>query len=449
MSPAKIAAFSLFTLVTFALSLEFGSWVLLKAFDAKVGKYYNRVASGYSVFRTTPNFTFLTQKSDPSQPDVTTDSLGFVHDTPVAEEKPENTIRIFLNGGSALFGAGQATVYEPAIKYPRALYSYPISIAGKLKTYLSKARPDLDFEVINAAAYTKTMHQSIPDYLSVISRMSPDFVINMDGYNDLNAFTTGTPYADLHKDLQKYIDLAAPLGFPEFLSSYQVAKRIVNRIFVSPFETGLGIRIEAANPSSALPRSAYLAKRPEFVAASHRFLAILDHYMSLMRQDGVEFLFALQPMVDRGMNKPLTPSEAQWQHYVQTFKDEHPEYRLILRYFFDEYLSDQLEEHVTMAGFRYIDFGKSSRSLDSNFQLFTDYCHLTLEGNQFVAEQLGNFVLEKLAHTRAGPLPRDSVEANPPRVSEADTLPPSPPRDERLARTYNGPGHWAMYSLRQ
>jgi hypothetical protein len=403
----KIAIFSLFTLVTFALAVEIGSWALLEVFDAKVHVRYNRVISGYSVFRTTPNFAFLTNKSDPSQPEVVTDSRGFVHDTAVAEQKPANTIRIFLNGGSALFGAGQAAAYEPALKFPRPLYSYPISIAGKLKAYLSRARPDLDFEVINAAAYTKKLHQSIPDYLSVISRMSPDFVINMDGYNDLNALVTGSPYADLHEDLQSYIDLGAAPGFPEVLNSYQVGKRIVDRIFVRPFDTALEIRIEDADPAETVPRSAYLAKRAEFIAASQRLLEILDHYMSLLRQDGVEFMFTLQPMVERGMNKPLTPSEAEWQHYVQSFKDEHPDYRLLLRYFFDDYLSDRLEERVTRAGFRYIDFGRSSQSLDSNFQLFTDYCHLTLEGNQFVAEQMGDFVLAKLADAAPAPSDRD------------------------------------------
>jgi hypothetical protein len=411
LGPAKIAGFSLFTLIVFALLFEAASWVLLTAFDAKLGPQHNRVTSGYSVFRTTPDFTFLTNKTDPAQPDVTTDSRGFVHDTPVDEVKPPNTIRIFLNGGSALFGAGQAAVYAPAKKFPSALYSYPISIAGKLKDTLRAARPDLQFEVINAAAYTKKLHQSIPDYLATISRLSPDFVINMDGYNDLNAFVTGTPYADLHEELQTYIDLAAPPDLPETLGSYQIAKRIVDRIYVRPFATGLSIRIEDDAPATVLPRSAYLEKKAGYVKAADRFLDVLDHYTAVLRRDNVEFMFALQPMVDRGINKPLTESEAVWQRYVQSFKDEHPDYRLILRYFFDDYLSDALESRVTAAGYRYVDLGRQSQTLDANFQLFTDYCHLTLEGNQFVADQMAAFVLEKLnarvaATTGPAPTPR-------------------------------------------
>jgi len=401
-SPAKRIGFSLIALLLFAFVFELGSWVVLLAADAKLHARYNRVTSGYSVFRTTPDFSFITNRSEPEQPQVTTDSYGFVHDGELAESKPEGTVRIFLNGGSALFGAGQAAVYEPERAYPRGVYSYPISIAGMLESYLAAARPDLDFEVINAAAYTKRMHQSIPDYLATISRFDPDFVINMDGYNDLSAFVTGTPWADLHEEMQDYIDLEAPPRFPEFLGSYQLMKRVVERLFGNPFDTGLEVRVEGERPSVTVPRERYDDRRPAYVDNAQRFLESLDHYMAVLRQDDVEFLFALQPMVDRLENKPLTESEAAWQRYVQSFKDENPDYRLILRYFFDDYLSAELASRVHEAGFDYIDLGRASRVLGSDFQLFTDYCHLTEEGNQFVAEQMGAFVLAKLDERQSG-----------------------------------------------
>lgn len=401
LTPAKRVGFSLIALLLFALLAELFSWALLLGAGAELNPRYNRVVSGYSVFRTTPNFSFITNRSEPGQPAVTTDENGFVHDAPIQEEKPSGTVRIFLNGGSALFGAGQAAVYEPARAYPRGVFSYPISIAGKLAAHLEAARPDLDFEVVNAAAYTKRMHQSLPDYLSTISRFDPDFVINMDGYNDLGAFVTGTPWADLHEELQSYIDLEATPGLLQSTGVWQVMRRVVDRLFVNPFDTGLGVRIEEVAPEVALPREAYLEQKPRFVASADRFLDILDHYTAVLRQDEVDFLFTLQPMVDRGLNKPLTQSEADWQRYIQSFKDEHPEYRLILRYFFDDYLSDQLQARVEAAGFDYIDLGRASRVLGSDFQLFTDYCHLTQEGNQFVAEQMGRFVLAKLAQRRS------------------------------------------------
>jgi hypothetical protein len=397
LSPGKFASFLLIAVVAFLLLIELACWIVLEAADAKILPRHNRVLSGYSVFTTTPNFRFLTSKTDPSQTDVASDDFGFVHDTPIAMEKPEGVVRIFLNGGSALFGAGQSRVYSAAHPYPHALFSYPDSIAGQLQGYLSERRPDIRFEVINAAAYTKKMHQSMTDYLSVISRFSPDFIINMDGFNDLNAFVSGTPFADLGKDVQLYVDLQAPLRFPETTSLYQILKRIHERLFFDPFQTGLGVRIHTTPPEVDSPRSAYEGKKATYVANAQRFIENLDRYAALLRQDEVDWLFVLQPMVDRGINKELTESEAAWQRHVQSFKHDHAEYRSIMRYFFDDYLSDVLAEHVEAAGFTYIDMGRESVELGSDFQLFTDYCHLTLEGNEFVARQMGEFVLKNLS----------------------------------------------------
>jgi hypothetical protein len=396
-SRTKFFGFLATTLLIFAIAIEAASWLLLTAMDAKVHPRYNRVVSGYSVFSAAPDFTFLTSKTDASQADVVTDDYGFIHDEPIAMAKPEGTVRIILNGGSALFGAGQSLVYGAARAFPNPVYSYPNSIAGQLKSYLRERRPDLRFEVVNAATYSKKVHQSLTDYVSTISRFSPDFVINMDGYNDLNAFVTGTPFVDLAKDLQLYIDLGAPPRFPETLNVYQVLKRVLSRLFANPFKTGLGVKVEETEPAVAIPRSSYVEKRSRYVEDADRFLSTLDRYMAVLRQDDVEWLFVLQPMVDRGVNKALTPSEAQWQRYVQTMKKDWHQYREILRYFFDDYLTGALEERIEGAGYTYIDMGEWSRRLGSDFQLFTDYCHLTLEGNEIVARQMGEFVLRNLS----------------------------------------------------
>jgi len=178
---------------------------------------------------------------------------------------------------------------------------------------------------------------------------------------------------------------------------YQVLKRILRRLFANPFKTGLSVEVEEAEPAVAIPRSSYLENRSRYVENADRFLDTLDRYMAVLRQDDVEWLFVLQPMVDRGVNKALTPSEAQWQRYVQTMTKDPRQYREILRYFFDDYLTGALEERIERADYTYIDMGERSRRLGSDFQLFTDYCHLTLEGNGIVARQMGEFVLRNLS----------------------------------------------------
>jgi hypothetical protein len=396
LSTGKRILFALVTTLIFLLMAELASRVAFVIFDAKTAPSYNRVASGYSVFRTTPNYQFITIKSSESDTDVITDAYGFVHDTPIEVEKPPNTVRIFLNGGSALFGAGQAAVYSPPKDYPGGLFAYRLSIAGKLRQYLEKKRPDLRFEVVNAAAYTKQMHQSLPDYVSTISRFDPDFVINMDGYNDLSAFVTGTPFLDLEPDLWKYVALLAPPSFPENTGIYQILTRAVSRL-ISPFKTGLGASVDEHPPDVTLPRSHYEKElREGFVENTGRYLEILDYYMSVLKQDGVDFLFILQPMVDREVNKEFTPSEAEWQRYTKRYVGARPEYRYVLRYFFDDHLSGAVKQRVEAAGNTYIDMGQAIGVLDSSFQFYTDYCHLTVEGNEFVAERMGEFVLSRL-----------------------------------------------------
>jgi hypothetical protein len=100
-SRTKFFGFLATTLLIFAIAIEAASWLLLTAMDAKVHPRYNRVVSGYSVFSATPDFTFLTSKTDASQADVVTDDYGFIHDEPIAMAKPEGTVRIILNGGPA------------------------------------------------------------------------------------------------------------------------------------------------------------------------------------------------------------------------------------------------------------------------------------------------------------------------------------------------------------
>jgi hypothetical protein len=370
--------------------------------QTKLQSGHNRVVSGYSVFKTRPNFTFLTNKSDPSQPDVTTDDYGFIHDERIALSKPAGTVRIFLNGGSALFGAGQAAAYSPPKPYPHGLYSYSDSIAGQLKSYLQERRPDLRFEVVNAAAYDKRMHQTFTDYVSTISRFSPDFVINMDGHNDLNAFVSGTPFVDRGKDLHLYIGLDAPPRFPETLNVYQVLKRTHRRLFDDPYSTGLSVEIDESDPAIAIPHAEYLENKTRYVKNASRFLNTLDRYMAVLRTDGVEWLFVLQPEVNRAINKSLTPSEAQWQKYRPMLDKVFSDNRDVFRYFYDDYLTDALSERIEGAGYEYLDMGLESRILGSEFQLFTDYCHLTNEGNKFVAAYLRDFVLHNLSSQGAG-----------------------------------------------
>ena len=67
---------------------------------------------------------------------------------------------------------------------------------------------------------------------------------------------------------------------------------------------------------------------------------------------------------------------------------------LVLKYFFDDYLSDKIKVHVERKGQKYIDMNKEMKLLDSTFEFYTDYCHSTPNGNRFVAEKIGAMMLK-------------------------------------------------------
>jgi hypothetical protein len=68
----------------------------------------------------------------------------------------------------------------------------------------------------------------------------------------------------------------------------------------------------------------------------------------------------------------------------------------IIKYFFDDYLSDAIQERVERAGYHYLDMGREIEGLDDSFQFYTDYCHLTVDANEFIAKRMGDFILPRL-----------------------------------------------------
>src|SRR5918995_1166346 len=103
--PKKTLCMIVILLLSF---IELSSFGILKIMKINTkSRPYNRTISGYYVFKNVPGYRHNTIKKDPNDADVVTDQYGFVSDVPLTFTKNKNAIRIFLMGGSALFGAGQ------------------------------------------------------------------------------------------------------------------------------------------------------------------------------------------------------------------------------------------------------------------------------------------------------------------------------------------------------
>jgi lysophospholipase L1-like esterase len=378
---------------------------------------YNRILSGYTVFQNVPGHSFRTSaiKTDPAEPDPILDEHGFLHDTPVTREKPAGTFRIFLVGGSTAFGAGQNTRYHSVHPYKDGLYAYPSSIAGRLQEYLRARNPAMHYEVINAAGFERRVHQSMIQYIETLSQFQPDLIINLEGMNDVYSLVTGTPFADLEQQLPFYVELyQGQRSWLRYSSTYYVLSTLyskwVNRqrsAEPAPAANVPSARTStAATPASAenSGRAFYEKSKDRYTRNADRLLQIVRQYFAVLKADHTPSIFVLQPLLSRSkQNKQLSEIERELaQVMVPADGDASAavdQCALLLTYFYDDYLSDALRKAAKEYGVEYIDLNAEISGLGPDVEFYTDYCHLTPEGNRRIAEILGRAILAR----RSGP----------------------------------------------
>ena len=361
---------------------------------------YNRILSGYRVAKNRPGHKFVrTIKTNPDQPDVVIDNNGFIADVPVKRERSIDKIRVFVTGGSTALGAGQNDKYDIVKQYPQGVYSYSSSIPGRIRDFLIQSFPDTDFEVINASMMGNKFHQSFLHYIEQLSRFSPDIIVNIDGQNDAGSMWRGNPYEELEGELPKYIELL-PLyrEKPLFLRrtySYQFLYRTYfkgNDIFDFYFtdkhqgdSESLKEIFNKRGPFREYSIDEYIRHENYFVSGFQPFLQILRQYYATLESDGVKFVFMLQPMLQRSINKPLNVTEQN----LFTYRMHSAKYdttKLVERFFIDRHLSPLIQAESERSGFGFIDANREIVDLPEELEFYTDYCHLTPEGNNIVAQ---------------------------------------------------------------
>ena len=65
------------------------------------------------------------------------------------------------------------------------------------------------------------------------------------------------------------------------------------------------------------------------------------------------------------------------------------------KYFLDDYLSKTLEQNLVSGGATFIDGNVLIEDLDEKFEVYTDYCHLTIEANKFIADNIADSIFLK------------------------------------------------------
>ncbi len=357
---------------------------------------YNRVVSGYTVFRNTPGFNAgsSTIRQSDDEPDAKLDQHGFLTDRVIEEAKPPDTIRIFLQGGSAAFGAGQNVHYHAVHDYPDGVYTYPLSIAGQLEAFLEEQLPETKFQVINAASYARVYHQSMLQYLEQISRFQPDYVISFDGWNDITTFTHGRPFDRAERMLPEFIQLDRQAhSILNRSNTFYVLRTAFDKLRVNRNRTVAS----SATKQRDLSETAYRDRREQFIRHAQRFVQIVRQYLGALQADGTQYIFVLQPMLPRMLhNKELSRTEEELLDNTLYASWMDRDNLLVARYFFDDYLVHRLSALFEDEFGLFIDANREIAELDSSIEIFTDYCHLTPQGNEFIAQCIGRRIVAHL-----------------------------------------------------
>lgn len=314
----------------------------------------------------------------------------------VALDKPEDEYRVFVTGGSVVYGRGPVPPADKVANFYEVTFRWNIPhIIQEILNADPRVRDKIHgkkVRVINAGVPGYVYQNNLMRYLAKLRLYHPDLVIALDGANevhtvarplkDWNYFTEGqyfqvvTEVMDMgRRGLANYVTLW--LKRNTYFFSWLALRR----------QEGPGTLMEevgiAAHPQDATAEQIELRNRN--IAQVADVAAI---YHKTLETDRVPHVFALQPMF-RNCKKKRTPMEQQIETVAGMqkvgFYDAAETYTLLV---------DQVIKRCREANFEVADLtGIFDNTKD---WVFTDWCHLTNGANYVVAKELANLVKTRI-----------------------------------------------------
>ena len=323
---------------------------------------------------------------------VQLNEAGFRADRKISPEKQPGVVRIFLLGASVAYGG--ETLY-PEIDDRWRIDNHH-TIDYDLEQRLNAAFPANHWEVINGAVKGYFLNQDLALYLSAVARYHPDYLVLLDGVNDVFATLRspdnldtyslaglGEEFDGLTSPASMSLRLIASTFLLDHSSLYQLIRERVTR------RMQLRARSERVRRASQNPQTGLAGMSPDEQRRYRLALGKIDAYMRPVRQiqrlaemEGTKTLFVLQPQL-AVTRKPLTSIESRLLDYWS--KVDGPLYVYGFQTLYPR-LSSELAQGAATEGYRFLDLAGVFDRM--NVQTFTDYCHLTPAGDQAVADAI-------------------------------------------------------------
>jgi lysophospholipase L1-like esterase len=386
-SAIKIALIALYCIAFVCVSLlimEYSARKIAYGQFGLPGRQTELILDRWSAFVNHPNY---------SVNGVRINAQGFRRDADLSLVKPPGTVRIFLLGGSVAYGG--ETLY-PEIDPHWKFVGNNETIDHYLEARLNSTFPQKSWEVVNAAVKGYFLNQDLALFLSTLQRYNPDYLVLLDGVNDIfemiqspenedgyNTAGFGDDFAGLTNPESMSLRLVTSTWLLNHSALYRSMREGVAR------KRRIRARGERARASLAHWRpnlsslsSIQLQKYQVAVGRVENYVRMVRQIDLLARLQGAQALFVLQPQI-AVTRKKLTPVEAQLFDYwsrldgpldVYAFQNLYP------------LLSHRLAAVASKEGYQFTDL--TGVFDQASGQTFTDYCHLTAAGNQMVADAI-------------------------------------------------------------
>jgi formylglycine-generating enzyme required for sulfatase activity/lysophospholipase L1-like esterase len=323
---------------------------------------------------------------------VTHNAQGFrrMQDVPVV--KPAGTVRVFLLGGSVTYGA--EGLYREIENRPEPRNDETIDYY--LEQRLNREFPAKHWEVVNAGVKGYLLNQDLALLLSVILRYKPDYVISLDGVNDLSSLLRAPPLYDPYLQ-PELVDDFNRLANPSTLASLRVMPTAWlrnNSVLFFTVQNWISNRARERRrrerAAATVPNPVRFADLSPGQQDQYRTSAEqLDSYLNPVRQmhellaaAGIEDLFVLQPEILL-TRKPWIGSESRLLDYHRKVES-----RVFLYGFETLYpeLGAHLAEDALRLGYGFLDLTGVFDGMA--VQTYSDFCHLTPGGDEVIANRI-------------------------------------------------------------
>lgn len=388
-----------------------------------------------------------------------TNNMGFRDPRPITVEKSDDEFRIFLTGGSTAFGLGASGQAAQATNF--YYLEHRETIAHVLERILNASAPipGKKIRVFNTAVWGYSYQHLLFRYVTKLRRLKPDLVVSLDGANELH------PISVPEKDWS-YFRQGQFNGILREIFSYNrpglgayATLWLKNNTFLMAFlwrgmdpfftmETGMRMHQTAALGKDSAPGTRRMSQEERSRMVTNNVAAVvrvLEDYHSVLDNDGVPHIFALQPLLYLS-KKPRHEGEQK----VESI-EEHKQYYDLSTDSLYKYISERITDSAHRRHFFLVDFTQYFD--DTSEWVFTDWCHLTAGANYLIARELANIIKQhffKITLTDGDRVEsKDTFFWNP--ILSADVIyaPPSDKEEngtKNLLSGYPGPG---LYSSRQ